>query len=309
MVTSTHEAHHSIFRHDKDLFPEVMGQVFGVVLGKAGQVTVLSTDLTERRPIERRADSVLLAELLVEDEKSKYIVVIEAQTDPDPEKKWSWPYYIAYLRARYACPVILLVVCTKPHTERWARAEITSGLGELVCMRVTPAVAGPGNVEPITDLDKARANVGFAVFSALTHSRQERAREILEVLAEALGSIDGKNGTFLSELVEAGLAGTGSFEIWRNLMITGNYPHVSQWRAQATEQGLQQGIERGIEQGIEQGSVKTRIEDILRILARRDISVSEDDRAAIAGCTGMDTLEMWFDRALVIDNIRDLFAE
>jgi hypothetical protein len=300
MVTSTHEAHHSIFRHDEDLFPEVMSQVFGVVLGRAGRVTVLSTDLTERRPQERRADSVILAELLVEDEKSKYIVVVEAQTEPDEAKRWSWPYYIAYLRVKYECPVMLLVVCTKSATERWARTEITSGLGELICMRVTPAVAGPGNVEPVTDLDKARANVGFAVFSALTHSRMESAREILEVLAEALGSTEAENGKFLSELVEAGLDGTGSFEIWRGLMITGNYPHVSQWRAQATEQGIEQGIERG--------SVKTRIEDILRILTRRKISVSEEERATIEGCTDMDTLEAWFDRALVVNNVRDLFA-
>jgi hypothetical protein len=79
-------------------------------------------------------------------------------------------------------------------------------------------------------------------------------------------------------------------------MITGNYPHVSQWRAQATEQG------------IERGSVKTRIEDILRILARRNISVFEDERVAIEGCTDMDTLEAWFDRALVVNDVRDLFA-
>jgi hypothetical protein len=33
--------------------------------------------------------------------------------------------------------------------------------------------------------------------------------------------------------------------------------------------------------------------------------VSEDERTVIEGCTDMDTLEMWFDQALVID---DLFA-
>jgi hypothetical protein len=122
---------------------------------------------------------------------------------------------------------------------------------------------------------------------------------ILEVLVEALGSIEENNAKFLAELVEAGLAGTGGFKIWRDLMITGNYPHVSQWRAQATKQG--------IEQGIEQGSMKVRIADILRILARRDISVPEDRRAVIENCTDMITLETWFDRALVIDDIKDLF--
>jgi hypothetical protein len=38
------------------------------------------------------------------------------------------------------------------------------------------------------------------------------------------------------------------------------------------------------------------------------MSVSEGDRAAIEGCADMDTLETWFDRALVIDDIKDLFA-
>ena len=176
---------------------------------------------------------------------------------------------------------ILLVVCTKPATEQWARAEITSGLGDLICMRVTPAVAGPGNVEPVTDLDKARANVGFAAFSALTHSRTGPAREILEVLAEALGSTDATNGRFLAELVEAGLDGTSSCEVWRDLMITNDYPHVSRWRAEATKQG------------IELGSVNTRIKDILRTLARRKIEVPKDERKLIEDCTDMGTLEVW----------------
>jgi hypothetical protein len=246
--------------------------------------------------MERRADSVLLAELLVEDEADKYIVVVEAQTEPDEKKWWSWPYYIAYLRARYECPVILLVVCTKLDTEQWARAEITSGLGDLICMRVTPAVAGPGNVEPVTDLGKARANIGFAAFSALTHSRAGLAREILEVLAEALGSIGTKNGTFLAELVEAGLDGTSSYEVWRGLMMTNDYPHVSQWRAQATEQG------------IELGKVEARIEDIFETLAERGISVPEDDRRVIETCSDLATLKTWFNRARSVEDIKDLFA-
>jgi hypothetical protein len=56
------------------------------------------------------------------------------------------------------------------------------------------------------------------------------------------------------------------------------------------------------------GSRRARTEDILRILARRNVSVSEHERTVIEGCTDMDTLEMWFDQALVIDDINDLFA-
>jgi hypothetical protein len=82
-------------------------------------------------------------------------------------------------------------------------------------------------------------------------------------------------------------------------MITSDYPHVSQWRAQATEQGIEQGI------GL--GSVTMRVADILRILARRKIIVPKKARKDIEACTDMHTLDTWFDRALVIDDIRDLF--
>jgi hypothetical protein len=289
MVISAHEARH----HIDDLFPEVMERVFGVVPGKADRLTIFSTDLTEPEPLERRPDSVILAELLVQDGSGRYIVVVESQGSENDDKRWSWPYYIAYLRTKYKCPVILLVVCSDRVTETWATTEITSGIGDLVCLRVTPVVAGPGNVEAVTDLGTARQHVGFAVCSALTHSRMESSRAILEVLAEALGSVEQQQAEFLAEFVEVGLFGTDSYQIWRNLMITGTYPHVSQWRAQATEQG----------------TVKARTEDILRILTRRGIGVPDEARTAIENCTDMDTLEKWFDRALTVDDFKDLFTE
>lgn len=80
-------------------------------------------------------------------------------------------------------------------------------------------------------------------------------------------------------------------------MITSDYPHVSQWRAQATEQGI--GL----------GSIQTRRKDILRTLARRNVRVPEAKRKLIEGCTDMGTLEVWLDRSYVIDKISELFAE
>lgn len=260
-------------------------------------MTVLTTDLTETRPLERKADSVILAEFLVEDPSERYVLIVESQTDPDEDKEWSWPYYIAYLRARYRCQVVLLVVCSKVGSAQWARTTITSGLPGLVCMLVQPVVLGPDNVPVITDLEQACSDVGFTVFSALTHSRSGRARGILEVLAEALGTVDVRNAAFLSEFIEAGLAETGSQQIWRSLMLTRSYPHVSQVRA------------LGREEGREEGAIQTRIADILRILDRRGIEVPTAERTAIEGNTDLGTLETWFDRALTASDIKDLFAE
>jgi hypothetical protein len=311
VLTGAHEALHSVFRHDRDLFARVIRRVFDVDAGQPGQVTVLNTDLTELTPLVRRCDSAILAEFLIEELDDRYIVVVESQTDPDESKQWSWPYYIAYLRDRYKCQVVLLVVCSKTTTARWARQVITSGLPDLTCMLVLPLVLGPDNVEPVTDLESARADVGFAVYSALTHSRTPQADAILGVLAEALNDIEFGNAAFLSEFVEAGLAETGSQDIWRALMLKmkGTYPHVSQARALGREEGREEGRDEGRKEGLAAGVIKARIEDILRILTRQGVTVSSDAKKAIEDCTDPDTLETWFDRALAASDIKDVFGE
>jgi hypothetical protein len=73
-------------------------------------VTVLSNDLTTVKPLERRPDSVLMAEWLVDDPVGRYVLIVESQTDPDDTKLRRSPDYIAYLHDKYECPVVLLVV-------------------------------------------------------------------------------------------------------------------------------------------------------------------------------------------------------
>jgi hypothetical protein len=83
MVTAEHESLHRIFRKDRELFARTMAKVLGVPVPVPDQVTVLNSDLTETRPVERRLDSVLLAEILVQTGASRYILVIESQTEQE----------------------------------------------------------------------------------------------------------------------------------------------------------------------------------------------------------------------------------
>ena len=66
MAKPEHEALHRIFQQDSKLFARTVRRIFGIDITEPHQVTVLNVDLTETRPVERRPDSVLLAELLVE---------------------------------------------------------------------------------------------------------------------------------------------------------------------------------------------------------------------------------------------------
>ncbi|MEV0150191.1 MULTISPECIES: hypothetical protein [unclassified Nonomuraea] len=142
--------------------------------------------LTELEPITRRVDTLLY----LESEQGDHLLVIESQTQEDRDKTSSWAYYIGYLHAKHACPVILLVVCQDLATARWARRPKGIGLADRPSLVVHPIVLGPDNVPAVTDLDEAASDVVLTVFSALTHGRSPQVSDILEALAAALDTVD-----------------------------------------------------------------------------------------------------------------------
>jgi hypothetical protein len=302
--TSQHEALHRIFLQDEALFARAAAHILGIVVQEPQQVTVLSNDLTNIKPIERRPDSVLMAEWLIDDPAGRYILIVESQTEPEEAKLRRCPYYIAYLHDKYECPVVLLVVCSKKRTASWARQPIVIGLPDLTCMLVHPVVLGPDNVPAVTDIAEAGLDVTYAVFSALTHSRSSQVGAILEALAGALKAIDREIALTLVEITEAGLSGTAAQQKWRELMTKQLTPYVSEFR----RQGIEEGRAVGLEEGLAEGRAKSRAEDILRILDKRGIAVDDDSRDQIVSCTDLDTLGAWLDRSLTATQVSDLFA-
>ena len=314
--TSQHEALHRIFLQDETLFARAAAHVLGVIVQEPERVTVLNNDLTTVEPLERRADSVLMAEWLVDDPGGRYVLIIESQTNADETRRRRWPYYIAYLRDKYDCPVVLLVVCSKKATARWAKRPIEIGLPGLICMVVEPVVLGPDNVPAVTDPAEAILDTTFAVFSALTHSRDAELDAILKALAPALMTIDREIALSLAEIIEVGLHGTAGQQKWRDLMVKQLTPYMSEFRRQGIEegreigreQGLEQGLEQGIEQGIEQGRPQGHAEAILRVLDKRGVAVDDGSRQRITSCTDLDTLGTWLDRSLTAAQVSELFA-
>ena len=253
---------------------------------------MLGTDLTETEPLERRPDSVLQVEFMVEDTAGKYILVIESQTEPEEQRRRRWPHFIAHLHDKYECPVILAVVCSKARTAKWAREPIEIGLPGQVCQTTSLVVFGPDNVPAIIDPEEAADDLMLAVFSALTHSRRPVVGGILEALATALTKIDEKAAANLAEFTETGLGRTVGAEIWRGIMATRTFPFVSQVRLQAREEGR----------------VETLTAVILKVLDARGIAVDGDSRARIESCGDSDVLDAWLDRAVIVAKASDLFA-
>jgi hypothetical protein len=306
--TSQHEALHRIFLQDEALFARAAAHILGIVVQEPQQVTVLSNDLTTVKPLERRPDSVLMAEWLVDDPVGRYVLIVESQTDPDDTKLRRWPYYIAYLHDKYECPVVLLVVCNKESTATWARQPIVIGLPDLTCMLVYPVVLGPDNVPAVTDVAEAGGDLTFAVFSALTHGRSSEVGAILEALAGALNAIDGETALTLMEMTEAGLVGTAGQQKWRELMRKQLIPYKSEFRREGIEEGRAVGIEEGRAEGRAQGEAVGRADAILQILDKRGIAVDDASRERIVSCADLDVLGDWLDRSLIAARVSDLFA-
>ena len=299
MVTPDHEALHRIFQREPELFARAVNCVLGADMPVPDTVTVLNVDLTEIDPVERRVDSVLLIEAEAAGKAVRFILVVESQTERDELRRSRWPYAIAFLRDKYGCDVILLVVCSKAATARWARKRIQIGAGGLISMVVYPAVLGPDNVPAVTDPAEAARDLGFAVFSALTHSRSQKVGGILEALAQALTTVDVDTGASLAEFTEAGLGSTAGRRIWRDLVAMETMSsYVSEMRAEGQREGRLEG-ER-------EGRLEERRANILRILSRRGLAVPDEIREQINGCDDAETLDQWFDQALNVSASRQL---
>lgn len=281
----------------------MMRHVFGVDVPVPDRVTVLDSDLTEtrERPYprdvhERRADTVLLAEFLLEGPKGRHILVVESQSEVDKDKKYAWPYYIAFLRDKYKCDVSLLVICNKASTAAWARRRIVNGFPEMPSMVVELIVAGPDNMPRITDVTEACTDVGFTVLAALTHAHSTGVDGILKTLATALGNVEADTARSLAEFTALGLTGTEAIGKWRELMKLGNYPYKSELRLEFEAIGEARGEVRG------------RAECILKLLDLHGVTVTVEERAQISSCTDLQRLGTWFDLAATGASADELFA-
>jgi hypothetical protein len=292
--TPAHEALHRIFAEDKTVLPSVMSRVLNIDMPAPADIQELNVDLSEFKPVvERRSDTVARIISGSGNAADDFVLVVESQTEEDDTRNFAWPYYVAYLQAKYKLQVVFVVVTSKPDTARWARGGFRTGLPGLTCQVTTPVVFGPDNVPALTTVAEAARDLHFAVFAALTHSRGPDVRVILEVLAAALETTDKDTASGLSEFAEAGLGATPGFEIWRKLMASGTFTYVSETRAKGRAEGMAAGEAKAL----------------LRFLKRRGIVVDDHSRRRIESCTDQETLDTWLDRAVDIQTIDQLFDD
>ncbi|MFH8578875.1 hypothetical protein [Streptomyces zaomyceticus] len=300
MVSSPHEAMHRIFRHDPHLFSR-LSDVLGLPFPATIEAVVLSTDLTETRPVERRVDTLLR---LDSKNDGSLLLAIEAQGKRDPAKPASWAYYTSYLWTKYGLPTALLVVCQDRATAEWAGRPVTSGPPHMPTLTVRPIVVGPHNMPVIKDPAKARTDLALATLAAITHAGDPDIGAILKALSTALRDVPENVADPIVEFTAQGLANSPAKELWRSLVAVDLSFYTSYLSEEIRDEGRAEGRDEGRDEGLAQGSAAA----ILIVLEQRGLDVPDDLRARVTACDDPELLRRWLVRAVTVSAAEDIFT-
>jgi hypothetical protein len=288
MPSSLHEALIEIFRCRPVFAADLLANALGLDLPDYQLARLESGELNNLTPTEHRADAVVV---LTTANRPVLAIVVEAQLHPDRHKRWSWPVYLATLRARLRCPTVLLVICVKASVAKWCAQPIDLGHPGWV---LYPLVAGPDRVPPIADADQAKREPELAVLSAVAHGNHPDHEKIMHALLTALASVDPERAALYNDIVFAALPSAARRSL-EELMASRTYEYQSEF------------VRKFIFQGRAEGQAQEEARAIVEVLDARGFDVPDDVRARIAECSDLDRLRLWLRRAVTINAVADLF--
>jgi hypothetical protein len=316
MPSLLHEALLQLFRDRPTLAAEILREAWGVEVPAGNRARVEESTLTQVVPTEYRADLVVLHG----DSPPSFGLVIEAQLEVKPEKRFSWPLYAAALRARIRAPACVVVVTCDPAVADWAAAPIDTGQPGSP---FRPLVLGPASVPVVTDAERAGGAPELAVLSALAHGQGERGLEIALATVAAVARLDSDRATFYNDLVLAAL-GKAAREALEALMFTGKYEYQSnfarhyfgQGKAQGIAEGIAEGKAEGMAEGIAEGKAEGKAQGIaegkaqalLAVMAGRGWDIADEQRERILACRDIDVLDRWLTRVAAAEGVTDMLG-
>jgi hypothetical protein len=289
-----HEVLLELFRQRPALAAELLSVAFGLALPAHVAARVEPAEFTDLRPAQYRADAVVA---LIDSDEPVLAVVVEVQLRPDEDKRWIWPVYLASLRARERCPVVLLVVCPAKPTAAWCRRSIVTGHPGW---DLAPLVLGPESVPLVTDPAEAVRSPEMAVLSVMAHGHGPDRERVLDAFAAALGSVELDRYTLYSDLVFSALPVAARHYLEALVKLGGvEYEYQSEFVRKYVFQGRAEGRVEGRAEG--------EANAVLAVLDARGIEISDAVRARVTACTDLDQLDAWVRRAVTVASADDLF--
>lgn len=290
MPSFEHELLVAILREHPDVVLALLRSVFDVDDASDVEVLPSSENLTESSAPERRADLVVVQRRTGEAQPRRALV-IEVQLQPDVRKRFAWPMYIVAARARWRCPVTLVVVALDEVTARWCAAPIQLDENDS---RLCPLVLGPGRV-PVADHAVALRHPELAVLSLLAHRDEPSALQIGRAVLSACEHLDQDRAELYADIVMGFIheAARRTLEVEMNLQ---NYEVRSEYLRKLKAEGRAEGRAEGLGRAV------------LEVLEARGLSVTDEQREMVTRCADVDTLLAWLQRAVTASRPDELFA-
>ncbi len=254
-------------------------------------IHVSESKLTEIVPTDYAADLVLL---LGPKDRPDFGLIVEVQLRADEGKRYSWPVYVAALRAKHRCPSCVLVVALEEKVACWARRPIDIG---QPASTFVPLVLGPDGVPPVTDVAITRACPELGVLSALVHNDDEATARAAFAGAWHLFAVDEDRGTLYNDIVRRAVSAAVLARLEDESMGLENYQYQSAFALKHTAIGRAEGRAEG------------KSEAVLEVFEARGLAVPNDVRTRVEECRDLELLEQWLKRAITAASPADIFTE
>lgn len=305
----THESFLLLFKNRPELAAELLRDVLHVELPAYAEIRTDSAELIEVVPTSYHADVVVL----LIDQVPVFAIIVEAQLAKDTRKHYSWPHYATSLRAKFKCPVCVLVVTGSDAIAEWARTPIN--LGPSFGMFV-PLVVGPTAVPVVRDIEQAKRDPELAVLSAMAHGKEEVGLPIALAALAACGALDVERAMLYLDLVGISLSDVAR-AAFEDLMAS-QYEFQTEWAKKqkasldsARDAGFAAGVAARVEveAGVAARVAEAKAAAVLKFLSTRRITVTDEQKSRILACTDLARLERWIEKAVTLTTTDELFTE
>lgn len=201
MPTLVHEAPLAVLREVPGLVPALLRDALGIEVPAFATVDLDDAALTQAVPAELRADLVVQLRGDAPARDPVMGIVVEIQRQRDDRKRYSWPLYLAALRARLRCPTCLIVITADDGTARWAATPIDDLQPRS---RLVPLVLGPDRMPRLTRVEAVR-DPWLAVLSALVHGDRAEGTDTLVAAIDALAALPDDQSVICYHLLRSSL--------------------------------------------------------------------------------------------------------
>jgi hypothetical protein len=277
-----HEAWIMLVQNRPELAGELVRDILGRPMPDYGEVSLSSEDTTEVVLANKRADAVVVFHALDPAKPPAMAVIVEVQRGEDTDKHYSWLVYIALVRARLKCPVMLLVLCPDVTITRWCSRSIPTGHPRL---ELTPLVCDTSMIPAITEPKEAAHSPELAVLSAIAHGAEPEGVDVLRALLKVIGDLDHDRACKYADVVLKLLPGETAKHLWEDLMATGTYEYQSDFARRYVAEGKAEG----------------KAEDVIRVLTARGFTVSDALRDNVNSITDIAVLDTLIERAVTCE--------